>query len=223
MAEASGSDRPEVNTRVGIRLDGCCTADLHSRVEDVGGGQGKVELLLAAPNHPCGASMPDRGSTGTVRWVTPRAVFELPVAITGTRRYPRPGWELASTGDVKRVQRRQFVRVSTPGLPVGLKGDGHDLSGRMLDISEGGLRSTVSPPVPFAPDDRVIAWIQLSDGLNLALPARIVRVVPSRDEPSLVEVACQFVDVPKATTDELRRWVFARELAERRRAAGLEN
>jgi hypothetical protein len=36
-------------------------------------------------------------------------------------------------------------------------------------------------------------------------------------------VACQFVDVPKATTDELRRWVFARELAERRRAAGLGN
>jgi hypothetical protein len=219
-SDAAEGDVPEVNTRVGVRLDGCCDADLHSRVEDVGGGQSKVELLLAAPSHPCGASMPDRGAKGTVRWVTPRAAMELPVVVTGTRRYPRPGWELASTGEVKRVQRRQFVRVPTPGLPVGLKGDGHDLSGWMVDLSEGGLRSTVHPPVPFQPDDRVITWLQLGDGLKLALPARIVRVVPAED--GLMEVACQFVDVPKATTDELRRWVFARQLAERRRKAGLD-
>jgi hypothetical protein len=212
-----------VNTLVKLRIDGCCPADLSTRVEEVGGGAtregSKIELLVAAPFHPCGEALPKPGTTASMHWTTPLAVMYLPVIIAGTRRYPRPGWELAADAVVHRIQRRRHVRVQTSALPLELRMGDQTVQCRLVDLSEGGLRCVTMMPVPFAAGAEIVVWLDLATGLTLLLSAVVVRTRPGLEDRT--EIACQFANVSKQTSDQLRRYVAEVQRRQRARQSGL--
>jgi PilZ domain len=215
---------PGVNTRVGVRVDGCCRHDLMTRVEDAtpSGEGGHGGLVVVAPTHPCGLAMPARGTRVHVRWTEQGGVSELPAVVSGTGLRPIAVWELRATGPPVRVQRRRHVRVETPALPVELRAGEQRLPAWLADVSESGLRCTMEPwaAALLQVGGNTVAWLRLGDrdGLDLALPAQVVRIKPDGRQ---AEVACQFVGIPMGTADQLRKYVFALQLRERRRAAGL--
>ena len=231
MAEAGQVDQvvgavvPEVNARVGLRVDGCCRNDLMTRVENVlepGQGAPYGGLTVAAPVHPCGLAMPYDRTRVHVRWTIPQGAVEVPATIAGTSLRPLALWRLEATGPAVRVQRRRYVRVATPALPVELRAGQRTVTAWLADVSEGGLRCRAERGVAgqLAPGDEAVTWLKLGEGLNLAVPAQIVRVAASG--PDHVEIACQFMGIPAGTADQLRRYVFSEQLRQRRREAGLD-
>lgn len=223
--ETVGPRLPGVNMRVGVRIDDCCRNDLATRVEDAtpapakGGGFGG--LVVAAPVHPCGMAMPYDRTPIHVRWTEQGAAMEVPAQISATGMRPLAVWELRATGPALRVQRRRYVRVETPALPVELRAGEQRVTAWLADVSEGGLRCAMErwAAAGLEVGDNTVTWLRLGDGLNLALPAQVVRIEPNGDH---VELACQFVGIPTGTADQLRKYVFAMQLRQRRRESGLD-
>ena len=226
VGQVVGAVMPEVNSRVGVRVDECCRNDLMTRVENVlepGGGGGRYgSLTVAAPVHPCGLAMPYDRTPVHVRWTMAQGAIEVPAQVSGTTLRPIALWRLEATGPAVRVQRRRYVRVATQALPVELRAGEERVTAWLADVSEGGLRCRAERWVGshIAPGDQTVTWLKLGEGLNLALPAQIVRVSPAG--PDHVEIACQFMGIPDGTADQLRRYVFSEQLRQRRKEAGLD-
>jgi c-di-GMP-binding flagellar brake protein YcgR len=110
------------------------------------------------------------------------------------------------------LQRRKFVRVRI-SLPVRLFVEEQQMSGLMVDLSEGGLRCEVTdnrPPGASTPVEVTF----LVDGRPLSASARVVRTI---DRPGRDPVVClSFSGLSRADGDRLRRNVFARERQIRR-------
>jgi hypothetical protein len=196
-----------------------------TRVENVlepGAAGPYGSLTVAAPVHPCGLAMPYDRTLVHVRWTVAQGAVEVPATVAGTTLRPIALWRLEATGPAVRVQRRRYVRVATPALPVELRAGEHKITAWLADVSEGGLRCRADRWVGkhLEAGDETVTWLKRGDGLNLALPAQIVRVAPAGEEH--VEIACQFVGIPDGTADQLRRYVFSEQLRQRRKEAGLD-
>ncbi len=125
--------------------------------------------------------------------------------------------EIPPTEEVRRIQRRDFVRV-VAGLPAALKileiPDGLDgpskLGAMMLDISGGGcaLRTSESLPVGTL----VAMAVDFPDSGPLVIYGRVQRVSPSMMRQQLVQhVGLQFIDLDEGTRSSIVRYVFARQ------------
>jgi hypothetical protein len=223
---------PTVNLLVRLtRLTGESVAvrELASRVEDVRpASPGRpTRFLVAAPAYPGDLLDPLPGEVWLLAWVTERARWELPVHRTDappdvTRRGPRAWW-LTPAGPIERRQRRRFYRAPC-AVPVELDQLAEPfrtLSGRTLDLSEGGLRCLLPlAEGDLAPHTRVLVRVAL-DGVHGALggvvlrsrrPARAGRVAGWHRE---VVVA---FDEPEVHGDAVRR-VVARLQQRARRLA----
>ena len=115
-------------------------------------------------------------------------------------------------------QRREFVRAHTAPVEIELTYDGETRSGRLIDLSEGGLRCSLRAPVVPAAGEVVEVVIQLDERGPIDLEAELVTV--ERQEQVWV-LAGRFVAVPNQDADRIRAYVFTRQLRDRRREAGL--
>jgi PilZ domain len=193
-------------------------SELASRVEDVRPGSlgRRARFLVAAPGYPGDLLDPLPGERWLLSWVTERARWELPVHRAEAppeagRTGPRAWW-LTPAGPVERRQRRRFYRAPC-GVPVELdllSEPFRTLSGRTLDVSEGGLRCLVPLPEGDVPEHvRVLVRVGL-DGIEGALggvvlrsrrPARTGRVAGGHRE-----LAVAF-DEPERSGDAVRQVV----------------
>ena len=206
-----------------------------SRVEDVqpaGPGRG-VRFLVAAPAYPGDLldQPPDADAAAVgdaaadvpwvMSWVTERARWELPV-----RRRAAPGavprsWWLTPVGPVRRRQRRRFYRAGccVPVELVLLGGGAVSLSGRTLDVSEGGLRCLV--PLPhgdLAPGTRVLVRVAL-DGVDSPLAGVVLRCrrpAPAARIAGWHRELAVALDDPDRHGDAVRRVVVRLQLRARR-------
>ena len=220
---------------------------LASRVEDVqpAGVGHAVRFLVAAPGYPGdllddpddldGADGAD-GAIGPVgpehagdpsdghwrmSWVTDRARWELPVQRRRAVGVVPRSWWLTPSGPVLRRQRRRFYRAGTC-VPVELDelADPYrTLSGRTLDISEGGLRCVVPLPDGDLPaGTRVLVRVAL-EGVDGVLAGVVLRsrrpAPPARIAGWHREVAIAFDD-PERHGDALRKVVVRLQLRSRR-------
>jgi hypothetical protein len=155
-------------------------------------------------------------------------------------------WRLRVTGSATRAQRRRYVRVPWTGAvtievpvavapapvppapvdgaggPVGPDEAGEGptvraLAGAMVDLSEGGLRCLLPPPVlPAGQRVRVVLPVA---GQVLTPPAQVVWTRPSITPVGTFAETGICFDDPEAHGDLLRRVVFSEQLRARR--AGL--
>jgi hypothetical protein len=189
------------------------TADTNyrSRLDAVDGDT----LSVTAPLETTGPEAPKVGQEIEVFWALPRARVILPcrlVRITDTAPYQ---WVLEPVGSPKVSNRREFVRGGG-GPAVGLETEDEEdrlLKGRLLDISEGGLRCWVPEAAGVKVGDRLSASLRLSTG-SLEQDGAVHTVRPAFDEPGHHLILTFHSD--DATAQLIRQHVFAWELAERR-------
>lgn len=148
--------------------------------------------------------------------VTRLVGHELAVEITSGRGIHRYSGTLSAqdkgvltvtlSGDVERIQRREFVRVAAH-LDVTVHAVDSDLGGETttLDVSGSGMRITDKWHLPLGLDVRV--ELKLPDGPPLSMLGRVVRLGAAEDEKGI-----RFDGVARADEDRLMRYIRDREV-----------
>jgi hypothetical protein len=113
---------------------------------------------------------------------------------------------IALSGDVERIQRREFVRVAAH-LDVSVRGIDEELGGdtKTLDVSGSGIRISDPFELPLGLDVRV--ELQLPDGGPLSTLGRVVR--PGADAK---QKAIRFDALGRTDEERLVRYIREREL-----------
>jgi hypothetical protein len=209
VAEES-TEWPAINELIWVRLPCCETAVHPSRVEDF-----ENELLVVAhPSkpHPEPVPAPDTDRTFIIGWraenTSKQSRVKLDAADSGGR---VPVWKLRQTGKPEAIQRRRFVRAEWHS-DVTIHFPATNMEGKIIDISEAGLRCFIDPiPEPRSP------FFQISFTLNderLVLETEIAWWGMPNFEG--VEIGLQFVDPGRRINDLLRAFAYDQQLKNRK-------
>jgi hypothetical protein len=184
-----------------------------TRLESIDGGT----LSVAAPLETTGPVVPQPGQEIEVFWVQPRARVVLPCRLIAIADAAPRRWTLEPVGSPKQSNRREYVRGGG-GPAVRLAADAEEplLDGRLLDISEGGLRCWVPQATTTKAGDRMRASLRLDTG-HLEQEGTVHTVRDAVEEPGH-HLILRFQS-DERTARLIRQHVFAWELAERRRDA----
>ena len=196
--------------------------EYRSRVEDVGDGMLTLARPLTLPvEHPFRL-----GRLLLVSWPDPDGLTLATVRLAETRQREHLGLWLTAVEDLRRQQRRQFVRVPALG-PIELMAVGAPagepfphVAGQLLDVSEAGLRCLLHS----ADADALAGTFDLLVSFAVAearftLPAALLRTEASRKGEQLTECVLTF-EVDDRMAGDLRRLVFAEQLRLRRSRTG---
>jgi hypothetical protein len=149
---------------------------------------------------------------------------EIAVEITSGRGIHRYTGSLAAqkaglltillSGDVERIQRREFVRVAAH-LDVTIQGIDEEVGGdtTTLDLSGSGMRIADKFHLPLGIDVRIT--LQLPDGPPMSALGRVVRVGSDEDQKGI-----RFDSVSRADEDRLMRYIRDREVKALRASRG---
>jgi hypothetical protein len=121
---------------------------------------------------------------------------------------------IALSGDVERIQRREFVRVAAH-LDVAIHGIDQEIGGETttLDVSGSGMRIQDKFNFPIGIDVRI--EVKFPDGPPLTALGRIVRVGSEDDQKGI-----RFDSVSRADEDRLMRYIRDREVKALRASRG---
>jgi hypothetical protein len=121
---------------------------------------------------------------------------------------------IALSGDIERIQRREFVRVAAH-LDVTIQGIDDDVGGETttLDLSCRGMRIADKFNLPLGIDVRI--ELALPDGPPLSALGRVVRVGSDSDQKGV-----RFDSVSRADEDRLMRYIRDREVKALRASRG---
>jgi c-di-GMP-binding flagellar brake protein YcgR len=121
---------------------------------------------------------------------------------------------IALSGDVERIQRREFVRVAAH-LDVTVRGVDTEIGGETttLDVSVNGMRIIDKFQLPLGTDVRI--ELNLPDGPPLSAYGRVVRVGSEADQKGV-----RFDSVSRADEDRLMRYIRDREVKALRASRG---
>jgi hypothetical protein len=113
---------------------------------------------------------------------------------------------ISLSGDVERIQRREFVRVAAH-LDVSVQAVDEDLGGETstLDVSGSGMRIADKWQLPMGLDVRVV--LKLPDGPPISVLGRVVRTGAAADQKGI-----RFDSIPRADEDRLMRYIRDREV-----------
>ena len=184
-----------------------------SRLEAVDGDM----LSVAAPLETEGGAAPRPGQTMEIFWARPRARVILPcrlVEITDTAPYR---WTLQPIGTPQPSNRREYVRGGGgPSVRLGAEPEEAPVAGRLLDISEGGLRCEVPEKPEIKVGDPMSAELRLDTGdVEVTGTVHTVRQVPGESGYEIILI----FRADETTAQLIRQHVFTWEIAERRREA----
>jgi hypothetical protein len=184
-----------------------------SRLESIDG----ETLSVTAPLETTEQNMPRPGQIVEVFWAQPRARIILPCRLVEIAESPYR-WVLEPIAAPVISNRREYVRGGG-GPQVELSDDEDQrINGRLLDISEGGLRCWVAAPAGMKVGDKMQAWVGLGAG-QVEVEGAVHTVREAVDE-SGHHVILTF-RTPEQVARVIRQHVYAWEIAERRREADL--
>jgi|GEM_PF-2464438 len=131
-------DWPEINDLVWIRLP-CCDSAVHpSRVEDLKG----ANLVLAEPSKPHLEPVAPPERLFMIGWQVGTATKQARVRLVANATGAVPTWTVEAVAAPESVQRRRYVRAALDReIALHLPAVTHH--GKLLDISEGGLRASI--------------------------------------------------------------------------------
>jgi hypothetical protein len=174
-------------------------------------------LRVAAPLETTGPEVPQAGQAIEVFWAQPRTRVILPcllVEITDSAPYQ---WRLQPTGVPQPGNRREFVRGGGgPEVQLGAEPEEQMLDGRLLDISEGGLRCLLPMRGKFEVGDTISASLRLETA-DVEVTGSVYRLREAFRTPGWEMVVIFRPD--EKTAQLIRQYVYAWEIAERRRMA----
>jgi hypothetical protein len=211
----------EINTLIEIDIpDG---PQLPSRVED---SDGSI-LTLAGP--PSLLEPPEPGDPIRLLWSAGlRGRYVAPVELVEIVKGTLPLWRVKLAGETSIEQRRRFARVPVPvPEPVQLRGKpaDKDIQGRIIDISEGGLRCRLDED---ALEEGVLVDDALGEGQAVSISTRlddhalsargrVLRIFRGQSSKDLELVITMHLDENDAGF--VRRYVMREQIRARRAAA----
>ncbi|KUL27741.1 PilZ domain-containing protein [Actinoplanes awajinensis] len=202
---------PEIGTPIFLSLgEG---VNFRSRLESVD----ENTFSVAAPLETSGPEGFLPGYEFEVFWVPPRTRVVMPVLLKSVTDSAPYRWNLFSTAEPEISNRREYARGGG-GAPLRLFGEWGPqyLQGRMLDISEGGLRFWVAENKQIKEGDTMRALVWLGNG-ETEVSGKVYAVRPSEDGAGL-DVVLIFKTVDPLA-QMIRQYVMAWEIGERRRAS----
>ena len=204
-------DLPQIGTPMFVAHSEGVT--YRSRLEAADG----TTLRLAAPLETSG-SVPRPGHKLDVYWAQPRCRVVLLCRVVEIAETAPFQWVLEAVGNPVASNRRRYVRGGGGG-PVRLAAEEGDeaVSGRLLDISEGGLRCWVARAPRVGTGDPLQASVPLGR-TQVELTGAVHAVRDAYDEPGQ-HVILRF-EAGEREAQLIRQHVFATEIAERRRFEG---
>lgn len=208
------ADWPALNALAWLRLP-CCGAEHPTRVEDFVGNDCVIGSPIAPHTQPVRPMRPKEGFF--LGWVADgKGAVELPVVLVEHTLEPRLTWTVRGIGDPVETQRRNFVRLAyETEILLYLIEHGAPTKAMTLDVSEGGLRCEVDSWA-IDPGGRIFTVEVPFDGKMLFLKAQVAwwGNLGVNDRRT---VGLRFIDVEPKTADAVRGYIFAAQLAERRR------
>lgn len=204
----SASALPAINALVDVSLiDGSCYP---SRVEDVDGGVFTVAAPFGIPD----ADRPNAGASLELVWVNEGNRFAVPARFTSLTREQPHRWLVQVVGSAQRKSRRRYMRGGW-GEPVRVSNAGGTIHGRVIDMSERGVRCRVNAQ-DYAPDESVELAITLGDEVvNTAARVLIVRLHQESGGYDLVAT----YEPTETVSRTIRGYILRRQMEERRRMA----
>lgn len=193
---------PSPGAHVRVSLPGH-HAGLRSSVHEIAGD----ELVIAAPVEPPGVAPLPLGGELSLSWTSDRGLHRLGVQLRQRLTRP-PRWRVGVLAPPQREQRRAGYRVPVMSS-VDVRLDGTWRRARLVDLSEGGLRCLLASGTDVAERSPCRVRLDLVRR-GLELSALVVRVREGID--AMVDIGVQFVEVPAALSDELRRYLFDAQL-----------
>jgi len=184
--------------------------NFRSRLEAVG----EDTFEVAAPLETASPAELHPGHELEVFWVPPRTRVILPCRLVAVRDGAPYRWTLAPAGEPQPSNRREFVRGGA-GAAVRLKSETGDLAleGRLLDISEGGLRCWIPGGVKTERGDGMttVLWLGTEEA---ELEGRVHSVREAPDAPGQ-HLVLTFT-APENVARLIRQYIIAWEIGERR-------
>ncbi|GAA2618861.1 hypothetical protein GCM10010399_57380 [Dactylosporangium fulvum] len=198
---------PAINTLVDVVLmDG---EAYQSRVEDVT----DKRLTVAAPFGVNTADMPKVGTSLELAWVAGDRRHAIDVRLTALSNEQPPRWSLEAIGSIRLQTRRNYVRGGG-GEPVEVTMGGTAYAGRVIDLSEGGIRCRMLED-KFDRDDRVELRIALEDQ---TIPLNGTVLFVRRDHKNGTFDVIITYETTELVGRAIRGYVLRREMEERRRS-----
>jgi hypothetical protein len=199
------SDLPPINSLVDlVLLDG----EIYpSRVEGIDGRVYTVGAPLDFAAHA-----PKSGTALEVEWIADerrQAVDMRLKAVTGGQ---PPLWNLEVASSVRTQSRRNFVRGGG-GENADISRADHKVTGRVMDLSEGGVRLRVTDDL-FEGGEHVDVLLKL-DGERLSVRGSVL-FVRRQPETASFDLIVTY-ETPEAIGRAIRGYVLKREMAARRR------
>jgi hypothetical protein len=200
MASVPGVDHPEEHSEVVVALSGR-EIFVSSRVEVVDAASIAVTPLIGKSAEQV---VVRGGEAVEVLWNGMDTQRVVPAEVTDVDEGPDVRWRMRITGPAQPRQRRAAVR-SRIAVAVEAECAGTMLTGRTVDLSEGGIRAEFeglsAPPEAGA---ELTLTLHLEDA-DLRTPARVVRTQTRGDRWVM---SIRFLDLPERDQDRVRRRVF---------------
>ncbi|MER7002111.1 PilZ domain-containing protein [Dactylosporangium sp. NPDC000555] len=197
---------PAINALVDVVLmDG---EAYQSRVEDASGKR----LTVAAPFGVASADVPKVGASMELAWVAGDRRQAVDVRLAALSREQPPRWSLEAVGSIRLQTRRNYVRGGG-GEWVEVIHGGTTYTGRVIDLSEGGVRCRMTED-RFDRDDRVNLRVSLGqETITLSGTVLFVR----RDPGNATYDVIITYETSELVGRAIRGYVLRREMEERRR------
>jgi c-di-GMP-binding flagellar brake protein YcgR len=207
MTSVPGVDHPEEETEAVVALSGRGIF-VSSRVLAVDAASIAVSPLTGKTAEQV---VVRGGDAVEVLWNGVDTQRVVPAEVTDVEESPVVRWRMRITGPAQPRQRRAAVRGRV-AVAVEAECGEKVLTGRTVDLSEGGLRAEFEGmSAPPEADAELVLALHLEDAV-LRTPARVVRTQVRRDRWVM---SIRFLDLPEKDQDRVRRRVF-RALREER-------
>lgn len=201
--------RPDLRQRVHLRLVKWGVS-MPSVVEDVL----ENDLIVAGPLHLVDGQMPDKDERLLVLWEDANGPHQLPCDMGSVLPRELPQWQVRPAGLARTEQRRSHVRVHADS-PATLIRDRQAYAATLVDLSEGGMRATLTDAETVIGVGDLVSVILKFDKVEHDMRARVVRVQVEAGQPRTI--AASFLDLTHVQADELRRHVFTEQTRVRAR------
>lgn len=126
-------------------------------------------------------------------------------------------WEISLPTNVRRMQRRQYVRLAIM-LDVTIEffdGKNKIITTVTKDISAGGVQVVLEKPIPD--DLEVMISLPLTDKVAVESSGEIIRVIFPKTPRGLFTTAIKFNGIPAEKQEQITKYIFHKEVERRQK------
>jgi len=191
-----------------------------SRIEDIS----DTSMFISPPFKKGDYWQPLQGQVGkllSARVATERSSYFFETKIVAIHSDSTDFWELSLPTNVKKMQRRKYVRL-TIMLSVTIKFIDPTLKAITTftkDISAGGLQIVVENPLPNDSDIKIL--LPLTNKLTVETKGEILRVTLPETLRERITIAIKFSELSEEKQEQITKYIFNKEVERRQKEKSL--